>query len=179
MLKPSTFAGASSGTISRQSSGRKPITKFTPPVVVRGSRIAEMVEANSLHFFASRMSNSRYAWRTFQERRFQPEACTCGHIYGHHLWPIRPRSIGRHRGISQNDKREMRLPSRSFRMVGKEDNYPKNTNLGRVVMENVAQFPLEGKPASSLQTSRTNCRNGINSFACSRLRSRSSSASAT
>ena len=38
------------------------MTKFTPPVVVRGSRIAEMAEANSLRFFASSMSNSRYAW---------------------------------------------------------------------------------------------------------------------
>jgi hypothetical protein len=36
------------------------MTKFTPPVVVRGSRIAEIVEANSLHFFASRRSNSKY-----------------------------------------------------------------------------------------------------------------------
>ena len=61
LLNPSTPGGASSGTISRHSSGRNPITKFTPPVVVRGSRIAEIVEANSLRFVASRMSNSRYA----------------------------------------------------------------------------------------------------------------------
>jgi len=35
---------------SRRSSGRKPMTKFAPPVVVRSSRIAETVQANSLHF---------------------------------------------------------------------------------------------------------------------------------
>jgi hypothetical protein len=37
------------------------MTKFTPPVVVRGSRMAEMAEANSLNLFGSRRSNSRYA----------------------------------------------------------------------------------------------------------------------
>jgi len=37
------------------------MTKFTPPVVVRGSRIAEIAEANALDFFASKRSNSMYA----------------------------------------------------------------------------------------------------------------------
>jgi hypothetical protein len=37
------------------------MTKFTPPVVVRGSRLAEIVEANSFNLFPSRRSNSRYA----------------------------------------------------------------------------------------------------------------------
>jgi hypothetical protein len=42
--------------------------KFAAPAAVRGSRIAEIVEANSLHFFASRMSNSRYVWEDVPRR---------------------------------------------------------------------------------------------------------------
>src|SRR5438034_1323039 len=38
LLKPSSSLGVSSGTRSRQSSGRKPTTRLTPPIVVRGSR---------------------------------------------------------------------------------------------------------------------------------------------
>lgn len=57
LLNPSTPSGA----IARHSSGRNPMTKFTPPVVVLGSRISEIADANSLHFFASQRSNSRYA----------------------------------------------------------------------------------------------------------------------
>jgi len=46
LIEAGMFAGVSLGTSARQSSGRKPMTKFTPPVVVRGSRMAEMVERN-------------------------------------------------------------------------------------------------------------------------------------
>ena len=37
-LKPVTPVGAASGATPAQSSGRKPATRLTPPIVVRGSR---------------------------------------------------------------------------------------------------------------------------------------------
>ena len=40
-------AGASSGTTSRHSSGRKPATRFTPPIVVLGSRSAAIASTSS------------------------------------------------------------------------------------------------------------------------------------
>ena len=65
---------------------RKPMTKFTPPAVVRGSRIAEMVEATDLsEVLASRSQTPGTHERRSQERRFQPEACACGHYIGRHL----------------------------------------------------------------------------------------------
>jgi hypothetical protein len=58
-LKPVMVAGMPVGSIWRQSSGRKAMTKLTPPVVVRGSRMAAMAEVKAGRLAGVVRSNSR------------------------------------------------------------------------------------------------------------------------
>src|SRR5262245_11369944 len=59
--KPVSSADASSGSASRQSSGLKPATSLTPPIVVRGSRSDATAGTTSAAGRPSTASNSRYA----------------------------------------------------------------------------------------------------------------------
>jgi hypothetical protein len=58
-LKPSSPGSASSGTTDRHSSGRNPATRFTPPIVVRGSRSEETAVTTSRRALSPTTSNSR------------------------------------------------------------------------------------------------------------------------
>src|SRR6266511_1427535 len=71
-LKPARSAGASSGSASRQASGRTPATRLTPPIVVRGSRSAAIARTRLVVGFPSEASNSRYACAAVPSAKMPP-----------------------------------------------------------------------------------------------------------
>src|SRR6266498_2407329 len=71
-LKPARSAGASSGSASRQASGRKPATRLTPPIVVRGSRSEAIARTMLVVGSPSVASNSRYACAAVPRAKMPP-----------------------------------------------------------------------------------------------------------
>src|SRR5579862_413479 len=81
--KSARSAGASSGAAARQSEGRKPATRLTPPIVVRGSRSA----ATALTSSWARVwtaSNSRYACDAVPSAKIPP----CGVLTPRMISPV-------------------------------------------------------------------------------------------
>src|SRR6185312_5747404 len=70
--KSRTFAGASSGTTSAQRLGRKPATRLTPPIVVRGSRRLAIAATTSPGAAAGSASNSKYACDAVPSAKMPP-----------------------------------------------------------------------------------------------------------
>src|SRR4029450_512318 len=71
-LNPSTSGGASWSATSRQISGRNPATRLTPPIVVHGSRRAEIASTRSRPRCPASASNSRYAWDDVPSAKIPP-----------------------------------------------------------------------------------------------------------
>ena len=75
-LKPSTPGGCRQDNVTPEF--RPADHKVDSSVVVRGSRIAQMVGAKFLDFSGPEC-RTQGTHEDVQEQRFQPEACTCGH----------------------------------------------------------------------------------------------------